>query len=87
MADGEPFGKGRFGTGDIGHTIMEWDGPVCDCGKKGCLQAFIGEEPLLRQIRNLLEMGKAETLYKLARIRKNRRLLKWRWQLIVVMKT
>ena len=65
MADGEPFGKGRFGTGDIGHTIMEWDGPVCDCGKKGCLQAFIGEDPLLRQIRNLLEMGKAETLHKL----------------------
>lgn len=65
MADGEPFGKGRFGTGDIGHTIMELNGPACDCGKRGCLQAFVGEDQLLRQARNLLETGRAETLRKI----------------------
>lgn len=25
------------GAGEIGHTIVEYDGPLCFCGKKGCL--------------------------------------------------
>ena len=64
MADGEPFGTGRHGTGDIGHTIMDLDGPVCCCGKKGCLQAFIGEQRLIRKAKELLRSGRAETLRK-----------------------
>ena len=87
MADGEPFGKGRFGSGDIGHTIMEWDGPVCDCGKKGCLQAFIGEEPLFVRSEIFWKWERQKHFINFARNSKNRRSLKWRWQLIVVMKT
>lgn len=62
MVDGEPFGKGRYGTGDIGHTIMDIDGPVCSCGKQGCLQAFAGERALTELAAGLLQQGKAEIL-------------------------
>ncbi len=27
-----------------GHTIVDPDGPACGCGKRGCLEAFIGEK-------------------------------------------
>ena len=29
-------------AGEIGHTIMQIDGPQCSCGRKGCAEAFIG---------------------------------------------
>ena len=29
-------------AGEIGHTIMQIDGPLCSCGRKGCAEAFIG---------------------------------------------
>lgn len=71
MSDGGLFGKGKHGTGDIGHTIMDLDGPACDCGKKGCLQAFIGEQQLIRKAKELLQAGRAEILRKVCGDPKN----------------
>ena len=62
MSDGEPFGREHFGTGDIGHTIMELDGPVCACGKKGCLQTFIGENAIRDLAKTQIRLGQAEGL-------------------------
>lgn len=27
-------------AGEIGHTLVDPDGPVCDCGRRGCLQMY-----------------------------------------------
>lgn len=62
MIDGEPFGKGCYGTGDIGHTIMDIHGPVCACGKRGCLQAFSGEQAIRNNAAVLLEARKYSTV-------------------------
>ena len=62
MVGGEPFGKGKQGTGDIGHAIMDLDGPVCNCGKRGCLQVFSGEAMLLKRAKALEEEGKCPVL-------------------------
>ncbi len=59
MADGEPFGKGSYGIGDIGHTVMDAQGPVCQCGKRGCLQAICGEGEIRRIAAELIEKGGA----------------------------
>jgi len=29
-------------AGEIGHTIMQIDGPLCSCGRRGCAEVFIG---------------------------------------------
>lgn len=62
MSGGRPFGTGRTGIGDIGHTIMDIDGPECSCGKRGCLQAFAGEKALQDEAASLLKKGRAKTL-------------------------
>lgn len=67
MVDGEPFGKGKSGTGDIGHTIMDVDGPECICGRRGCLQSFAGEMSLIGAARKLLAGGKAARLQELCK--------------------
>lgn len=36
------------GAGELGHTVISVDGPPCECGKRGCLEAYIGEKGLLR---------------------------------------
>jgi len=35
--------RGRGGAGEVGHIIIDMDGPRCDCGNYGCAEAFLGE--------------------------------------------
>ncbi|MDQ0027978.1 putative NBD/HSP70 family sugar kinase [Variovorax paradoxus] len=36
-------------AGEIGHTILEIDGPLCSCGRRGCAEAFFGSRALERE--------------------------------------
>ena len=39
---------GRDGrAGEIGHNVVAESGPECHCGKRGCLETFIGDQALL----------------------------------------
>ncbi|MFC1800720.1 ROK family protein [Nanoarchaeota archaeon] len=35
-------GKLHHGMGEIGHVTIDFDGPRCGCGNKGCIEAYIG---------------------------------------------
>jgi predicted NBD/HSP70 family sugar kinase len=40
---------GRDGyAGEIGHNVVDTNGPPCHCGKQGCVETYIGEGALLR---------------------------------------
>ncbi|MDZ8274888.1 ROK family protein [Microbacterium aquimaris] len=39
------------GAGDLGHIPVEENGPLCQCGARGCLEALIGQDALLAQAR------------------------------------
>jgi len=42
--------RGHQGTaGEFGHTTVDPDGPLCRCGKKGCIEAFVGNNAILRE--------------------------------------
>ena len=43
-----------FGAGELGHTIVSWDGPECRCGKRGCLEAVASEYSIKKQVANAL---------------------------------
>lgn len=41
--------RGYRGTaGEFGHTTVDPDGPLCRCGNKGCLEAIVGNNAILR---------------------------------------
>lgn len=41
--------RGRDGyAGEIGHNVVDPNGPPCHCGKHGCVETYIGEGALLR---------------------------------------
>jgi predicted NBD/HSP70 family sugar kinase len=33
-------------AGEIGHSILQVDGPLCSCGRRGCAETFIGARAL-----------------------------------------
>jgi predicted NBD/HSP70 family sugar kinase len=51
VIDGQLY-RGALGTaGEIGHTTMVEDGPVCRCGNRGCLERVAGVPALLESLR------------------------------------
>jgi predicted NBD/HSP70 family sugar kinase len=36
------------GGGEFGHTVLEPTGPICECGKRGCLEAYVSDPALLK---------------------------------------
>ncbi|MEU9605858.1 ROK family protein [Streptomyces sp. NPDC048057] len=49
VVQGEPcpgLGRGSF---EVGHTVVELDGPRCRCGRRGCLQAIASGPATLRR--------------------------------------
>ena len=49
--DGKLYHGSGHGAGEIGHTTIDADGPLCSCGNRGCLQALASEEALLAAMR------------------------------------
>jgi predicted NBD/HSP70 family sugar kinase len=33
-------------AGEIGHSVLQMDGPLCSCGRRGCAEAFLGSRVL-----------------------------------------
>jgi predicted NBD/HSP70 family sugar kinase len=49
-------------AGEIGHSILQKDGPLCSCGRKGCAETFIGARALARELKqtgNVKQAGHA----------------------------
>jgi predicted NBD/HSP70 family sugar kinase len=42
------FVGARGMAGEIGHTVLQIDGPLCSCGRRGCAEAFLGSRVLER---------------------------------------
>ncbi|MFI7702394.1 ROK family protein [Nonomuraea sp. NPDC049480] len=51
VADGRVYRGARGGAGEFGHLPVDPGGPVCGCGARGCLEAFVGSAGLLAAAR------------------------------------
>lgn len=46
--------RGTIGTaGEIGHMSVDYDGPACACGNRGCLELYAGTPAILAALRPL----------------------------------
>jgi predicted NBD/HSP70 family sugar kinase len=39
-------------AGEFGHTVIREDGPVCECGNRGCVQAIAGAAALIERLQS-----------------------------------
>ena len=50
--------RGHYGiAGEFGHTCFDPDGPSCSCGRKGCIEAYVGLNAVIREARTLAAKG------------------------------
>ncbi len=66
MVDGELFLGRHYIAGEIGHTIVNENGPLCDCGKRGCLQVYASETRLVQTARMIYKHSPRTVLHTLA---------------------
>jgi N-acetylglucosamine repressor len=48
VANGRLY-RGRGGAGEFGHTVVDPDGSLCSCGKRGCLETYVADPSLLNK--------------------------------------
>jgi len=56
---------GRGAAGEIGHMVVKMGGRRCDCGNRGCLEAYAGRGSMERRARQLVERGEKTDLFEL----------------------
>jgi predicted NBD/HSP70 family sugar kinase len=54
ILNGRLYRGSAGGAGEFGHTVAEPDGPLCACGKRGCLEALISDGALAQRASTLL---------------------------------
>ncbi len=50
VLNGELFEGDGFGAGEIGHTVVDPDGEVCRCGRRGCLETVASARAVLTRL-------------------------------------
>ena len=61
------YGGTRGAAGEIGHLTIDENGPLCNCGNHGCLEAFASGHAIAEQGNLLLQSGKRTLLSDLGR--------------------
>jgi predicted NBD/HSP70 family sugar kinase/biotin operon repressor len=51
VINGRPFRGARGIAGEIGHVLVDPDGPICRCGNRGCLETFVAGPALCELLR------------------------------------
>ena len=65
IIDGELY-RGKSGAaGELGHVIIDMNGPPCGCGARGCLEALASGTAIARRGERLAESGDSPVLARL----------------------
>jgi glucokinase len=62
ILDGRLLHGGSGNAGHIGHVVVWPDGPLCECGARGCLEAIASGTSIARRAAALVTQGSASTL-------------------------
>jgi glucokinase-like ROK family protein len=57
VANGQFYRGQTGGAGEFGHITISPDGPLCACGKRGCLEAYVGDPALVRSAQDAAARG------------------------------
>ncbi len=63
IIDGKIFTGFNHAAGEIGHIVIDVDGPQCGCGRKGCWEAYSSATALIRMTKEKLAECEKEGRY------------------------
>lgn len=53
IVDGKLYRGTTGGAGELGHMVIKHDGPKCNCGNQGCLEALVGSRAIVNRYNDL----------------------------------
>ena len=62
ILDGELFTGNKFKAAEYGHMILDPEGPLCNCGQRGCLEAFSSKQGMSSYIRQQVSRGRKSVM-------------------------
>lgn len=62
IIDGQPLRFAYGCLGDIGHLVLQPNGPVCTCGGRGCAEIYVSAPVLADKFRNAKRLSEETTL-------------------------
>jgi len=52
----------RYDAGELGHMILNTEGPYCNCGQRGCFEAYASKVAITREIKAQIQRGRKTVL-------------------------
>ena len=62
ILEGKIFRGSKFFAGEIGHILVDKNGPVCGCGNRGCFEAIASRSAIVNKIIDDIKSGKKSEL-------------------------
>ena len=62
ILNGELYTGNQFKAAEYGHMILNPEGPLCNCGQRGCLEAFSSKQGMSSYIRQQVSRGRASMM-------------------------
>ncbi|WCJ60630.1 ROK family protein [Fontisphaera persica] len=62
ILDGKLFSGYNLTAGEVGHMVLEVNGPKCGCGNKGCFEALASRTAIFRRIQTAIKDGQKTVL-------------------------
>lgn len=66
IVDGKILTGSNLAGAELGHIVIEVDGPQCTCGRKGCFEVFSSATGLIRMTKEAMEADPASIMHKMA---------------------
>ena len=62
IVDGKIVEGATGNAGEIGHIVVKANGPMCGCGRRGCLEALASRSAITKRIFKAVKRGEASSL-------------------------
>ena len=62
VLNGKLYTGHQFKGAEYGHMILDPEGPLCNCGQRGCLEAFSSKQGMSAYIRQQVARGRTSTM-------------------------
>lgn len=66
IIDGKIYSGFNYAGAEIGHMVIDVDGPQCTCGRKGCFEVFSSATGLVRMTKEAMDRNTDSIMHKMA---------------------
>lgn len=66
IIDGRILHGFNYAGGEFGHVVIEYDGVLCTCGRKGCWESYSSATGLIYMTREAMEKDRASRMWEIA---------------------